>query len=197
MRRRAVSTDGRSSTGAALDGARIDVTCVGIVVADIFARPVRDLPEPGGLHLLDELTIRGGGSALSTATLLVRLGLSVALVGKVGRDPLGEYLVQLMEQRGVKHDQLVQDSLSVTSASVVLVDPGGERSFLHLPGANGTLTLADIDTSAAYAGRALHVAGAFVMPSLDGEPMARLLAEAHDRGLYTSLDTVWDDSGRW
>jgi len=31
----------------------------------------------------------------------------------------------------------------------------------------------------------------------DGEPFASLLAEAKRRGLVTSLDTVWDASGRW
>ena len=47
------------------------------------------------------------------------------------------------------------------------------------------------------AGRALHVAGALVLDGLDGEPSAAILAEARRRGLHTSLDTVFDGSGRW
>jgi sugar/nucleoside kinase (ribokinase family) len=35
------------------------------------------------------------------------------------------------------------------------------------------------------------------MEELDGEPEVRLLAEARSRGLMTSLDTVWDATGRW
>jgi sugar/nucleoside kinase (ribokinase family) len=35
------------------------------------------------------------------------------------------------------------------------------------------------------------------MPELDGEPTAALLAAARARGLLTSLDTVWDATGRW
>jgi sugar/nucleoside kinase (ribokinase family) len=35
------------------------------------------------------------------------------------------------------------------------------------------------------------------MESLDGEPFAQLLAEGRRRGLMTSLDTVWDGTGRW
>ena len=176
---------------------RLDVTCVGIIVADVFVRPVRGLPEPGGLHLVDELTIRGGGGALSTATLLARLGLSVELVGKVGKDPFGDYLVHLMDGRNVSHRHLVRDTSTPTSASVVLVARNGERSFLHLPGANGSLQLSEIDMDLVRSGRALHVAGALVMPGLDGEPMARLMAAGRKWGLYTSLDTVWDDSGNW
>lgn len=35
------------------------------------------------------------------------------------------------------------------------------------------------------------------MPLLDGEPTADILREARARGLLTSLDTVFDATGRW
>jgi sugar/nucleoside kinase (ribokinase family) len=77
------------------------------------------------------------------------------------------------------------------------VDPAGERTFLHLPGANASVRFEELDRSYLFSGRAFHVAGALVMEGLDGEPEARLLAEARSRGLMTSLDTVWDATGRW
>jgi sugar/nucleoside kinase (ribokinase family) len=43
----------------------------------------------------------------------------------------------------------------------------------------------------------LHVAGALVMPGIDGEPTADLLRRARAAGVITFLDTVWDDTGRW
>jgi sugar/nucleoside kinase (ribokinase family) len=48
-----------------------------------------------------------------------------------------------------------------------------------------------------FSGRAIHVAGALVMPALDGGPTAAVLEEAKARGLTTSLDTVWDATGGW
>jgi sugar/nucleoside kinase (ribokinase family) len=36
-----------------------------------------------------------------------------------------------------------------------------------------------------------------VLEGLDGEPAATILAEARRRGLHTSLDPVFDASGRW
>ncbi|HXG24757.1 MAG TPA: PfkB family carbohydrate kinase, partial [Chthonomonadales bacterium] len=45
--------------------------------------------------------------------------------------------------------------------------------------------------------RILHVAGALVMPALDGEPMAEVLREGKRRSMITSLDTVWDATGKW
>lgn len=173
------------------------VVCVGILVADAIARPVDELPEAGTLTFVDEVTLRGGGCALNTATVLRRLGLAVALVGKVGTDPFGDFLLGLADDRGLDRRGVVVDAEVATSATVVLVDRAGERTFLHLPGANARLRADEIDPALLYAGRALHLAGALVMAALDGEPAAALLAEARRRGVVTSMDTVWDASGRW
>jgi sugar/nucleoside kinase (ribokinase family) len=171
--------------------------CLGILVADAVARPVDAVPPRGSLGLVGELTLQAGGCALSTASALTRLGLRAAVVGKVGADAFGDFLVRRLDERGVDRRGLLRDPTAPTSASVVLVDREGERTFLHLPGANGRLSAEDLDTAALFAGRALHVGGALVMPDLDGEPTARLLAEARRRGLATSLDTAFDPTGGW
>ncbi len=173
-----------------------DVVCLGILVADIIARPVDDVPR-GAVALVDEVSLHGGGCALNTATGLSRLGLEAVVVGKVGCDFLGDFLLSLLDERGIDRRGVLRDPAVPTSATVALVDGAGERSFLHLPGANGALRAEELDRDLLFSGRALHVAGALVMPSLDGSPTARLLEEARRRGLYTSLDTVYDASGRW
>jgi sugar/nucleoside kinase (ribokinase family) len=174
-----------------------DVVCVGILVADAIARPVECLPEPGTLALVDEITLRGGGCALNTSTVLRRLGLEVTLCGKVGTDAFGDFLTRLVEERDLGAGALLVDPEAPTSATVVLVDGAGERTFLHVPGTNGRLRADELDPEIVYSGRALHLAGALVMPALDGEPAAALLAEARARGLLTSMDTVFDPLGRW
>ena len=47
----------------------------GILVVDVIARPVEGLSARGTLELVDEISMRGGGSALNTASALARLGL--------------------------------------------------------------------------------------------------------------------------
>jgi sugar/nucleoside kinase (ribokinase family) len=173
-----------------------DVVCLGIVVADVIALPVDALPH-GAVALMDEVSLHGGGCALNTATGLVRLGLSVAVAGKVGRDPFGDFLLALLDERGIDRRGVLRDPDAPTSATVVLVDAAGERTFLHLPGANGTLRAEELEPDLLFSGRALHVAGSLVMPALDGEPTAAVLAEARRRGLVTSLDTVFDATGGW
>jgi sugar/nucleoside kinase (ribokinase family) len=175
----------------------MDVVCLGIVVADAIARPVDGLPDSGSLGLVEEVSLHGGGCALNTASALVRLGLSAGVVGKVGDDAFGAFILTLHDGRGVDRRGVLTDPAVATSASVVLVDSAGERTFLHLPGASASLRAEELDRSHLFSGRCLHLGGALVLEALDGEPTAELLAEAKARGLVTSLDTVWDATGRW
>jgi sugar/nucleoside kinase (ribokinase family) len=174
-----------------------DVVCLGILVADVIARRVDDLPARGSLGLVEEISLRGGGCALNTASVLARLGLSASVVGKVGADPFGDFVLGLLDERGVERRGVLRDPDVATSATVVLVDSSGERTFLHVPGANGRVRLEELDEDVLFSGRVLHLAGALVMPELDGEPAATVLRRAKARGLKTSLDTVWDATGRW
>lgn len=175
----------------------MDVICLGILVADVIARPVEEPPPRGRLALVEEISLRAGGCAVNTASALVRLGLRAAVAGKVGADDLGDFLIGVLDERGVDRVHVARDRAVPTSATVVLVDAGGERSFLHLPGANALVRAEELDEDALFAGRAFHVGGSFVLPGLDGSPTAALLEKARRRGLVTSLDTVWDATGRW
>ena len=170
--------------------------CLGILVADSLARPVDAVPW-GSLGLVDEVVLRGGGCALNTACALARLGTRSSVAGKVGADPFGDFLLGLLDERGIGRRGVIRDPSVPTSASVVLVSSGGERTFLHTPGANARVGLDEIDLTLLDEAACLHIAGALVLEELDGEPVAQLLAEARGRGLMTSLDTVWDASDRW
>ncbi len=172
-----------------------DVVCLGILVADVVARPVGELPR-GRLALLEDISLHGGGCAFNTATVLACFGLKVAVAGQVGGDAFGDLLLRLLGERGIDHSAVLRRK-APTAATVVLVDGTGEQTFLHMPGANAALRAAELDREALFAGRALHVAGALVMSALDGEPTASLLAEARLRGVLTSLDTAYDATGHW
>jgi sugar/nucleoside kinase (ribokinase family) len=179
-----------------VSGKPLDVVCLGILVVDLIARPVEGLPARGTLELVDEISMRGGGSALNTASALARLGLRAGVAGKVGADPFGEFLLGLIDERGLDGRSVLVDPGVSTSATVALVDGEGERTFLHVIGANGHLRAEELDRELLFLGRALHLAGALLLDQLDGEPAAELLADAQGHGIQTSLDTIFA-SGRW
>jgi len=173
------------------------VICLGIMVADVVGRPLRAVPDPGRLVLVEEMGLYTGGCAVNAATALSRLGLPVEVVGKVGDDPFGEFLINTLKKRGIGIKGVTRDRILGTSATMVMVDNDGERRFVHYIGANANLTFDDIDTSLLGEAAILHVAGSLVMPGIDGVPTAELLKLAKQKGVITFLDTVWDDTGRW
>ena len=66
---------------------KIDVVCVGILVADILCNPIERMPEPGELISTKEIFLFGGGHAHNTSISLARLGARVGAIGKVACPP--------------------------------------------------------------------------------------------------------------
>ncbi|MFO7946724.1 MAG: sugar kinase [Armatimonadota bacterium] len=174
-----------------------DVACLGILVADVWALPIDEWPQRGRLSLVDELGMGLGGCAANTGLALDKLGVDTAVMGKVGDDGFGHFVTNTLQEGGASIDGVAVDPDSATSATMIMIDSEGERTFLHYPGANGTLRPEEVDMDLAGSSRVLHFAGALVMGDFDGEPMARVMREAAERGATISLDTVWDDSGGW
>ena len=175
----------------------IDVTCLGILVADAVAKSVDFLPAEGKLELVEQLQLYTGGCAVNTAIDLSKLGLKSAVIGKVGKDGFGDFLKKELSEQKVDISGLKTDSSCSTSASFVLVNSSGERSFLHCLGSNAEMRKEDVDFHIIENSRILFVAGALLLPKLDGKPTADILEMAQSKGIYTALDTAWDSSGRW
>jgi sugar/nucleoside kinase (ribokinase family) len=180
----------------------IEVACAGIVVADCVARPVQRQPQLGQLELVKTIGLYSGGSAANTGYGLARLGAQVALIGRIGKDGFGDFLAAEAARVGCDSSLLQRDAVTGTSASLVTVTPDGERTFLHAIGANANLQPADIPLHSLQARgtKVLHLAGFFILPGMEGahgEPSRDLFAHASSLGMLTSLDCVWDATGRW
>ena len=161
------------------------IACLGVLVADVVAKPVDALPARGTLELIERLELHIGGNAANTAGSLAKLGLPVQLVGCVGTDNFGTFLTEALTKLGVDTRAVRCDPTVPTSSSLVTVHGDGERSFLHAAGANAAFTESTVDWSVLQDGgaRFLHVAGLQLMAGLEGAPVARLLAEAKLHGM--------------
>src|ERR1035437_375978 len=151
------------------------------------------MPAPGRIGLVDERRPAPGGCAVNSASALARLGVPARLIGRIGHDGLGDFLVRTLVERGVDIAGLALTDTG-TSASMVFVSPGGERCFLHTLGAMGTFDSGDIDWSLAARSRVFFVAKFGLLGRFDWSA-AGALARARDSGMLTALDTVWDASG--
>lgn len=175
----------------------VDVSCVGILTADVMTKPLEALPEKGLLSKVDQIQMFVGGCAANAAVDMAKLGINVQLFGKTGEDSFGEFVKNTMEREGVNVDGVLSSSTSQTSASVVAISRDGERSVMHCVGANADLHECDIDFEKVKNSKILFIAGTFLMPGFDGEEAAKLLKKAQEAGVLCCLDTAWDASGQW
>jgi sugar/nucleoside kinase (ribokinase family) len=167
----------------------MDVACAGILVADIFAEPVDRLPLPGELKTTERFLFSPGGCAANVANDLRRLGRTVRVIGKVGEDSLGVFVVSCLKENGVD-TRFIQCGKHPTSATVILDVIGEDRRYLHSIGANGDFSAADFDMRVLDDVRVLYVGGYLAMPAFGASDLARILHYAKARGITTVLDVV-------
>ncbi|OIN96371.1 hypothetical protein AUJ66_06470 [Candidatus Desantisbacteria bacterium CG1_02_38_46] len=170
---------------------------MGILVADVVARPVDKFPQRGRLELSDEMGLHVGGCASNTGIDLAKLGISTGVIGKVGKDGFGDFLIEQMHKFGLDTKGVKRDMRFNTSGTMVFVSSDGERTFIHYLGANSTLIDTDVDYSLVKKAKIFHIAGFFLLPSLEGKPIARIFKKVKQMGITTTLDTAWDSRGRW
>lgn len=175
----------------------MDVISLGIFVVDMIGFPIDRFPEKGRLEVFDELEMHSGGCANNTAIALAKLGINVGAMGRIGTDKFGDFVLQILDNNRVDTRAMIRDAEINTPVTFVAVASDGERSFLHYMGTNRAISEDDVDLDLIRSSKILHVAGSFVMPKLDGEPTARILRHAKEAGVMTSLDTVWDATGKW
>ncbi len=173
------------------------VACIGILVADVIVQPVNEYPEKGQLVPVNSITIHNGGNAMTASINLRRMGVETKIIGKVGNDVFGGYLKNCLSDEGVDTRGLKTDSAVQTSASVLLVDSTGERSFYHCTGSNAVFCLEDIDFDIINECDLVFVTGTFLLSEFDGDETAEFLKKCKELGKTTFLDVCWDASGRW
>lgn len=175
----------------------IDVACVGILVADVIAGPIHAFPERGKLAALDRISIHSGGNALNAAIDLAKLGARSAILGKVGADGFGDFLREQVRSSGVNDLGLIRSADCATSSSVVLLDDGGERTFLHCSDSNDRFCFEDVNFDVIARAKVVFLTGGFLMRTMDEGDAVRVLKKCREMGKITVYDTCWDAHGRW
>jgi len=169
------------------------INCLGVLVVDALSGPLEHYPVPRQRPQVVTKSVRfaAGGGAANTAGALAKLGMSVGVFSKVGDDPHGAFLRSELVRTGVDTRGIRVAAGESTPFTFVGIHPDGDRTFIHTPGANLTFGPSDLDLEELFAADILLYQDCWVLPRLDGEPGARLLAEARGRGLKTALDECW------
>ena len=121
-----------------------DILVVGSLNADLVVRAPR-FPQPGETISGEDLQVIPGGKGANQAVAAARLGSSVSMLGRVGKDNFGELLLNNLKSNHVD-SQLVQRDDASTGTAIIIVDSNGQNSIVLSAGANGKVSSADIDS---------------------------------------------------
>ena len=165
--------------------------CVDLILRDADVQPQFGQAE----KLVADYELVMGGSCCIFAAQAAKLGLRVAILGRVGADAPGQLILDELAAAGVDTRYLSVHPQLRTGITVHLVQ-GRDRAMLTHLGAMNALSRADISDSLLASARHLHYGSLYLQSGLLPD-WVRILRRAKQLGLTTSLDTNWDPAGLW
>ena len=155
---------------------KYDVVGIGNAIVDILANVEDDFLQKlnirkGIMRLVDKFEIEklntsvdvvkkvSGGSAANTIVGLASLGNSVAFIGKVRDDDLGESFEQGLKEFGVDYCTPKAKSGHQTACCLVLTTPDAQRTMNTCLGISGLLNTKDIDETVISQSKIIYLEG--------------------------------------
>lgn len=130
-----------------------------------------------------------GGAPTNVAAAIAALGGNVAISAKVGNDPFGQQLINVMQEFGVNTSWLLQDSNYFTTFAFVSLMEDGERDFIFNRGADGQLSEDDIEQVDLEGVGIIHFGSATAfLPGPLQQAYTRLLHKAAAQNIFISFD---------
>jgi len=116
------------------------ILCIGEALIDMICTD-KGKPLSEGENFLK----KPGGAPTNVAAAIAALGGNVELAAKVGKDPFGQHMVDVMHSFGVSTKWMMQDKNYFTTFAFVSLMENGERDFYFNRGADGQLTRDEVD----------------------------------------------------
>lgn len=120
-----------------------DILVVGSLNADLVVRTPR-FPQPGETISGEDLQVIPGGKGANQAVAAARLGSNVSMLGRVGKDNFGDFLLDNLKSNNVDIQLVHRDDAS-TGTATIIVDANGQNSIVLSAGANGKVTFSDVE----------------------------------------------------
>jgi ribokinase len=121
------------------------ILVVGSLNADLVVRAPR-FPQPGETISGEDLQVIPGGKGANQAVAAARLGSKVSMLGRVGKDNFGDFLLDNLGSNKVDSQFVKRDDAS-TGTAIIVVDSNGQNSIVLSAGANGKVSAADVENA--------------------------------------------------
>ena len=120
-----------------------NILVVGSLNTDLVVRAPH-FPQPGETISGGDLQVIPGGKGANQAVAASRLGADVSMLGRVGKDNFGDFLLDNLKANNVD-SYFVQCDDSPTGTAIIVVDASGQNSIVLSAGANGKVSTADVE----------------------------------------------------
>lgn len=141
-------------------------------------------------ELLGRFKATPGGAPANVAYGLGKLGNKVALVSRIGNDPLGAFILQTMDECGVETKYVQRDNERHTTVTIVM--PRSEdmlRYAIYRSGsADGALSFEEIPAELLANTRILHCGSLAMSSPIANETTLKAIASAKRHGAIISVD---------
>lgn len=117
------------------------ILCVGEALIDMICTDKGSALSDG-----ENFLKKPGGAPTNVAAAIAALGGDAWLAAKVGADPFGKHLIDVMQNFGVSTKYVIEDKDHFTTFAFVSLLKNGERDFYFNRGADGELTTDEVDT---------------------------------------------------
>lgn len=160
------------------------ILCVGEALIDMICTDKGTTLSAGNNFLK-----KPGGAPTNVAAAIAALGGKVELAAKVGNDPFGKQLIEVMQGFGVSTKWMLQDEHFFTTLAFVSLMENGERDFLFNRGADGQLSRAEIEEINLDEFHIIHFGSATAfLPGPLQTAYQNLLQRALQKSIYISFD---------
>jgi fructokinase len=160
------------------------ILCIGEALIDMICTDTGSTLSKGE-HFLK----KPGGAPTNVAAAIAALGGDVLLSAKVGTDPFGQQLIDVMKDFGVSTIWMVQDKNSFTTFAFVSLMEDGERDFVFNRGADGQLSESDIAGIDLAECAIIHFGSATAfLPGPLQQAYKSLLQKAKEKNIFISFD---------
>lgn len=143
-----------------------------------------NLPLPGQTILGGRFVMGPGGKGANQAVAAKRLGGNVEFICKVGHDIFGKNATDGYKKEGIDISHILY-STEPSGVALILVDKTGENVISVAPGANGDLSVEDIESIANVIKEADYLILQLEIPT---DAVIRAAKIAHEAGVYVILN---------
>lgn len=161
----------------------MDIAVIGSINMD-YSSKVANLPKRGETITSQLFQMKGGGKGANQAVAASRLGADVYMVGAVGTDSAGGFLLKRLKDEDIDITDIYQVE-EPTGNALITIDNEGNNTIVVYPGANACVDTKMIDAHS----KKLETCRAIVLQlEIPIETVYYISCFAHERGIPVILD---------